>query len=90
MLATREGFKDVVSYLMNSQAVLSLRNRYGESALWLAASNGHLKIVKTLINNLHKCECTLRDFRLDYTPAEVAFINGFQDVFIHFKKYKLL
>lgn len=42
---------DVVHTLIKRGAKLELRNKYGNTAVWLACRNGHLEIVRELLNN---------------------------------------
>ena len=49
MIAVRENHADMATRLLRRQAKVGARNRYGESALMLAAANGALELVKLLI-----------------------------------------
>lgn len=48
LVAARLGYQDTLNALLAARADVDRRNRFGDTALKVAALNGHLKIVRTL------------------------------------------
>jgi ankyrin repeat protein len=74
ILAVREDYKAMVGRLLVKHAKLGARNRYGETALMLAAAKGNLEMIKLLVQ--HGAEINLSG----WNPLIYAAWQGKTDV----------
>ncbi|XP_046548425.1 protein fem-1 homolog B-like [Haliotis rubra] len=78
MVAAAEGHKDVVEFLVNHGADLSLVYSSGSSTLHIASLGGHLEVVKYSVSE-NKVDINSRGWRMK-TPVMVAAEMGKKDV----------
>ena len=49
IMAATFGYMETVNVLLEAGAVMNLRDKSGSTALWMAAQNGHVEVVKALV-----------------------------------------
>jgi len=76
-MACSRGFTDIVSFLLNAECKEHRRNLQGETALFLAAKNGHLECAKKVSQAGAKRE---QADKFGRTPLFIAAENGHLDL----------
>jgi hypothetical protein len=74
MLAARRGSEDLVRFLAKHRANVQARNRYGDTALMLAALKGHGEVVKILADAGAEVD------HKGWTPLAYAAFEGHADI----------
>lgn len=72
--ASRYGHSGVVALLIQHQADIHAKNRYGASALTLAARGGHIQTVKLLVES--GVELNIASEGCEFTPLLAAALHG--------------
>ena len=80
MLATMNGFKNIVEELINSHADVNIQNIEGKTALMLATMNGFKNIVEELINSPH-ADVNIQNIE-GKTALSLAYEREYYDIFI--------
>lgn len=77
IFSSKEGWEDIVSFLLEKGANINEANSEGETALIKAVQNGNLKIVKTLLEK-HKAKVNIKD-KKGKTALTYAITNNTED-----------
>jgi ankyrin repeat protein len=83
MLAAKNGHLEVVQYLHQHGANITIKDSQQFNALYYAAENGHLEVVKYLIENGAKSDINMRtghEIGSSGTPLFIAARNGYFNI----------
>jgi ankyrin repeat protein len=76
-LAVLLGYYDIVNLLIEHGIDINKRNRFRETAIYMAANDGRLNIVQTLYNN--GANLNIPDSK-NISPIQIAYLNGHMNV----------
>ena len=82
LLAVRENMTDIVNLLVENNANLDFRDEQGETALHIAARNGHAECARLLLagTSSHKASTEITENSFAWTPLHIACVDGHLNV----------